>query len=595
MADFILICRRPGRQRSLDADDLARVAERLAPSNIDARPTRLVEGRDLSIAVLNPSPEGVRVRDDAVCLGGIFGDPGQWWRVGSEPPDGTYVLLRHSDLCVELLTDITASRTIWYAFDKDAFLASTSQRALVALMGDLQVDERATAWLVSSGTLGPEASWDTRIHKLPGDSRLSLDRERWHVAVETQPAVYVPVARPRDAHVALLKEAILWSCSNVNLDVSQWLLPLSGGRDSRALLAFMVKSGLRPTCVTWTTRASRHRPFSDAAIAPLVARHFGVEHEFAYLDVPGDELPVALDRFVAVGEGRSDAFAGYTDGCAVWRDLFAKGVSGIIRGDEAFGDRQRAASPEVVMSSWGGAIVGDFPVAHVIRRLGLAEQERPERLLQRPGEGLEAFLDRVTEQGYISGFLSPLNDLKGRYIEVVNPLLSRRIVSAVRTLPDHLRVYGRAFARVIDGEVRHIPYARFQSTTPEVDYLEHHAILETIVGELSSRSMERVLGEEAVVRVLVAMAASAPSRPTGHERFIAAMKAVRTALPRRVAERLSPRLSGVDPLSPSLLALRATMASKMIALLEEDAALLRRPGAGRSEASQPPLGGSTRR
>ena len=375
--------------------------------------------------------------------------------------------------------------------------------------------------------------------------------------------------------------------------MSQWLLPLSGGRDSRALLAFMVKSGLRPTCVTWTTRASRHRPFSDAVIAPLVARHFGVEHEFAYLDAPGDELPVALDRFVAVGEGRSDAFAGYTDECAVWRDVFDKGVSGIIRGDESFGDTQLPASPEDVLSGWAGSMVGDYPAAHMIRRLGLAEQARPERLLQRPGEGLEAFGYRVTEQGYISTFLSPLNDLKGHYMEVANPLLSRRIVSAVRTLPDHLRMYARAFAGVIDGEVRHIPYARFESTTPKQDYLEHHAILETIVRELFSRSMERVLGEEAVVRVLVAMAASALSRPTGHERLVAAMKAVRTGLPRRVAERLSPRFSGVDSLSPSLLALRATMASKMIALLEEDAALLRRPGAGRSEASRPPLGGST--
>jgi len=48
------------------------------------------------------------------------------------------------------------------------------------------------------------------------------------------------------------------------------------------------------------------------------------------------------------------------------------------------------------------------------------------------------------------------------------------------------------------------------------------------------------------------------------------------ALPLGVARRLTPRYGPPEPLSPARLAFRAMIASKMVALLEEDAALLAR-------------------
>ena len=577
MADLILACQRPGRRRSLSGEDLLRVAARVAPTNIAANPARLLETTGLRAVVVNPSPDGVRVREGAVCLGGIFGEAGEWWRTGSEAPDGTYAMLRYSEATVELLSDAMASRTIWYVVDDEAFLASTSQRALVALLGDLQVNPAAVSWLMSSGTLGPESSWDTRLSRLPGCSRLTFDRGTWRARVETRQMAFATVARDRQAHVSMLRGALAWSCANLNIDVGQWVLPLSGGRDSRALLAFMVENGLRPRCITWTTRASRRRPLSDAFIAPLVARRFGVEHEFVWLDGHGEEPAVALDRFIAVVEGRSDEFAGYTDGCRIWRDLFDSGVSGVIRGDESAGIRRRAASPEAARSASAGAMVHDYPATHLIRRLGLAEQEWPERLRQQPGEGLKVYRDRIYEQSYLPGALAPLNDLKGRYVEVVNPLLSRRMIGAVHELPEELRAYGRAYAKVVDGMSRPIPYARFTSTTAVPDYLGDPGVIEAVVRELSSPRVERVFGrEEAVLRLLAAMAAPQWRRPTLRSGTIASLKIARVALPLGVARRLTPRYGPPEPLSPARLAFRAALASRTLALLDQDAALLAR-------------------
>jgi hypothetical protein len=559
----------------LSGEDLLRVAARIAPTNIVAHPAQLLEATGLCAAVANPSPDGVRVRDGSVCLGGMFGDLGQWWRTGSAAPDGTYALLRYSEACVELLSDVIASRTIWYVADDQAFLASTSQRALVALLGELRLNRPAVSWLLSSGTLGPEASWDIRLTRLPGGSCLTFDRATWRARVETRPVAFAPVVRDRQAHVSVLREALTWSCTNLNIDVRQWVLPLSGGRDSRALLAFMVRSGLRPRCITWTTKASAHRLLSDASVARLVARRFGVEHELVWLDGDDEEPAVALDRFIAVGEGRSDEFSGYTDGCRIWRDLFDDGVSGVIRGDESVGIRRRAVSADAARTAAGaGTMVSDYPSNHLIHRLDLAEQVWPERLRQQPGEGLEAYRDRMYEQSHLPDALAPLNALKGRYVEVVNPLLSRRMIGAVHELPDEWRAYGRAYAQVVDAESRPIPYARFPSTPAAADYLRDPGVVEAIVRELTSVRVERVLGKEEALHLLAAMAAPQWRRPTLRGRTIASLKLGRAALPQDVARRLTPRYSHPEPLSPARLGWRATIASRMVALLEEDAALL---------------------
>ena len=54
------------------------------------------------------------------------------------------------------------------------------------------------------------------------------------------------------------------------------------------------------------------------------------------------------------------------------------------------------------------------------------------------------------------------------------------------------------------------------------------------------------------------------------------MKAMRVALPSGLAYRLTPRYRGPDPLTASSLAFRATIASKTVTLLREDADALRR-------------------
>ena len=580
IADFVLTCARDCEESDLRIATLRRIAIALVPSNIVPRAAPLVAtGHGVSVVVANPSEQGVFLRDDAVCLGGLFGDPGRWWVTGASVPDGTYALARHDDHAVELVTDVAASRTLWYAVTDRDFLASTSQRALVALLGDFQLDRAAVSWLLSSGALGPEVSWDARLRPVPPDSRLILDRKQWRTATESLPAAFGPAGSDQRESVRDLGEALTQTCSTLNVNLERWLLPLSGGLDSRGILAFMAESCNVPRCITWTTPASLKQPLSDAGIAPRVARRFGAPHRFMLIDGAPDDAAQALDRFVMASEGRTDEFAGYADGLAVWRDLFTDGECGIIRGDESLGLRRRASSFEATRMFCGGLMVRDYPPDHLLHRLGLAEQSWPGRLEPRGDEDLEAYQDRLDLQGYMPVAMAPLNGIKGRYIEVVSPLLSRCVISAVRRLPEKERIYARAYSRLVARQAPWIPLARFSSLPSSKEFLTSPAMLDLIVREMTS-SVNDVLPERGAQAILAAMASDARQAPAARAQVRRALRTVRLVLPHGLANRLSPRFWRPDELSPATLAFRAVLAARTIALFREDATLLATTAAG---------------
>jgi hypothetical protein len=103
--------------------------------------------------------------------------------------------------------------------------------------------------------------------------------------------------------------------------------------------------------------------------------------------------------------------------------------------------------------------------------------------------------------------------------------------------------------------------------------LDDPGLIEEIVRELTSPRMARILErDEDVSRILVAMATQ--PGPTPAERVRAVLRTARKGLPQRVARRLTPPYSRPDPVPAARVGLRATIASKTVALLLGDAALL---------------------
>jgi hypothetical protein len=162
-------------------------------------------------------------------------------------------------------------------------------------------------------------------------------------------------------------------------------------------------------------------------------------------------------------------------------------------------------------------------------------------------------------------------------VEIVNPHLSRQVIGAVRSLSPRSRTQARAFRAIVDGLDRVVPYARASSTLSAPDLLGRPDMRELLVRELMSADIERVLPGDGPLYLLAAMSAAAGQKRSTRARLRALVKEASSALPTRLAAQLAPAWKGPDPLPPSKLALRAMLAGRTIAVLEEDARSLAGP------------------
>lgn len=584
MADLILAC---GRRRAgagdeaasgISRDLLRRAALLLAPAGTEPHPPHVVEAGGVLVAMANPQPGGGEsaVADGCggVYVGVMYEAAPRWRQIGTEAPDGTYALMRWDAGSVELLTDVCASRTLWFVSTEDVFLASTSQRALVALLGSYEHEPEAVAWMLSSGTLGPEVSWDTRLQRVAPDARLTFDRAGWSASEHLRPARFEPCQGDRAAHLARVRSALVASCAAFTPDLDRWPLALSGGVDSRVLLAAFAQLGRRPRCITWTTREALRDPLSDASIARGVARRLKAEHEIILLDPWPGGADEAISRFVAADEGRNDDIAAYLDGMEMWRRLLTAGVAGVLRGDECYGVTWNPPAHELTRKIVVGPVAGDYPEGYAIRDLPLAPQHVPERLMPAPDEDRVRYRVRMIQQGYIACAASGLNGLKARYVEVANPHLSRRVIDSVHLLPTELLRGKTAMVALARTATPLTMAARSGSTPSAGEFMASEEVAAILVRELTDPGIERVLPGEGALRVLAALVASAPEDPSLSARAKRMVKKAGIVLPTSLLQRVKPPQREVRLPAPRL-ALRVLLASRTMRRLEEDARALR--------------------
>ena len=566
MANLIVVCTRRPTDSVLLADVVRRCAAILSPDNI--RPHEpLVFARDrLAVVVANPVA-GILVHDGAVCLGRMFGPQERWWVQGSAAPDGSFLIARHDAHAVELVTDMLATRQVWYVRTDDLFLASTSQRALVALLGSFDLNRDAVTWMLTCGHLGG-VSWDRRLHRLPGDCRLALDRDSWELRVDQRPAVREPVPLSDAEHIDRLREAIVETCATLGLPMEEWLLPLSGGMDSRMLLLALLSAGAKPRCVTWGLESSLSDPQNDAYIARELADRLGVSFRYYRTDESDESLDVSMRRFVQLSEGQATDFGAYADGMAMWKGFFDDGVAGVIRGDEpGLGRYGRYDSEVQIRRQLEITLLSDYPEEHPIRGLGLAEQRWDDSLQRRHDESIARWNQRLVQEFFCPAALAPLTMIKCAYVEVVNPLQSARVVRIARELPDHLLVHRKPLATIVRALGPDMPLATHDAH-PRSDVFSRPSFVAAVTAVLSAESAESVLSRPALDTIVAGLSRATGAVSTGRRW----RRAVRAVVPRRLVDRIRPvwpvRLSDED------LAFRASVAVQMVDILSRDARAL---------------------
>jgi hypothetical protein len=561
VAKFLLVVVREGIP--LPEERIRRACALLMPDNIQPLPPELRTRPGLALAIVSPTPV-LPVHETSVCLGQMFRPHDPWWVPGSGLPDGSFALVRTDDASVELATDAVASRSIFFAATDGLFVASSSQRAIVAVLGGFRLNTQSVSWMLSAGALGLGLSWDERISRLGADSRVLLDRRTWKVTRSQQPITFRPEPRPEKEHAARLKETLLSVCDGLDLGDGVWRLPLSGGHDSRFLL--LTLSGRhRLPCVTWGVQSSLDEAGNDAYVAKCLARKLGVPHEFFPMDLSTEPAEVLFDRFLANGDGCVDHISAYLDGFEVWRRLHAQGVFGIVRGDEGFGWERVLVQPAVRWSV-GAVLLRDFFSSKLIGALELADQVWPTELERARGESLATWRDRLYHAFRIPTFLASLTDLKMPYVEVVNPLLSRRVLERVRAMPDTLRTEKRLFKRLVESMSPPIPFAS-RDAIPDLQLVVGGGAFMALARQevLAGRDAGSLPGPFADYLLARLPAPDSPSSTANGERGPWARERYFSFLRRVVPQPVQRSLRACSPRPPSCgsLAFRAAIVSRM--------------------------------
>lgn len=498
MAKIVYTYYRKGLDSSI-SKRLAHVCDKLAPDNIVPNKPLIYESDFLAYAVMNPV-DGFLTKNSSILFGTLYKESENWEIPFKQYPDGSYAIFRDNEKHIEILSDQLATRTIWYYKDDEKILVSTSQRALIMLLGDFQFDESVIPWMLSTGTLGPYFSWDERLKKLEPDSSVVVDKKNWSIKVNKNINDYESkvINFDRNANFKeILSNELTRVFSRLSIDFKKWVLPLSGGFDSRGILCFLLENarGKRDLqTITWGTKEAQHRKGSDGYIASKLTKELDVPNSYYSVDEPKVSAEVVLNRFLKLGEGRVDHISGYIDGLELWKDLFNKGIHGIIRGDEVLG-HPRFYSESATLIALDFGLCSQFRNLKNYRKFGFKEQKLDKKYYKQSNESVLEWQDRLYKWYRLPIIQAALADLKLAYVEQINPLLSKDIMVLINSFPDNMRWDKKAFLKIVNELSPVSEIAKNNSLPSFIDVLSQREYKKIIITEMNSARSKEIFPE----------------------------------------------------------------------------------------------------
>lgn len=503
MAKTVYVCVRNDIDIPLISSRVAAAIKNILPDNIPEAPCKISAKGNVVYGIANYS-DVIAEHDGSVCMGLAYPEQRNWWKPLDAYPDGSYAIFRSDDKYVEAVTDATASRTIWYYLDEKLFVCGTSQRAIITVLGEFNFDKRVIPWMLSSGTLGPSFSWCKNLKLLEPNASLLLDRETWQLNKKSKSLNFSASLITPQKSLSRLRDTLINSFNDFQFDTSKWILPLSGGYDSRSIACLLKASGknlAQIDTVTWGLKESLNNKNSDAYIAPLVAKNLGMQHQYLAINTTDENIETVFKRFILNGEGRVDHIEGYTDGFCLWKRLFNSNKQGIIRGDISCG-WGKVTNAIRARHMCGLTLCKDYSNLEQYEAYGFEKQELPDYLMQQKNETVQMMVDRQHLSFRIPVVLSALNDVKLSYVEVINPLLSRRIIMQFLSTPDKLRIDKNGFIKAMKKLLPEIEYATENAIHIQGDVFKIPEAISLMKEELSAEYMKEIFPEAFLKKVL---------------------------------------------------------------------------------------------
>lgn len=256
---------------------------------------------------------------DAAAVGGWLSQPGM-----RLPPDvaGEYAVVRlHANGTLEGFGDPAGLHQIFHRADGVPVIANRA-RFVASIAGEPVPDAGAGLWLGTVGyRIGAASAW-AGVHQLAKGAHFSADAAGGRIDT---PALHLPDPRGYDhGGKILLTRGLAQATAAMRLAApadGPFDLPITGGKDSRVVLAIALAAGLRDRLTLFTRGYAGH---PDVVVGAMIAEQLGVPHRRdppLGTDLPADMSPRAFLRLLATiawqgdgGMGGWDNVSGRTTG-----------------------------------------------------------------------------------------------------------------------------------------------------------------------------------------------------------------------------------------------------------------------------------------
>jgi hypothetical protein len=572
MSKVIYICFRDNRvsDHKLLSRTFEVISNRLVPDNIIPNPVKIIQGNGIAAAIINPV-ESIKLHDFSICLGALMGPCDEWYRPHSKIPDGNFALFRGGEETVEVITDVIAGRTIWYYHDSNIFIASTSQRAIIILLSSFLLNKSVVSWMLSSGTLGYKNSWDTRIQKIDGDSKITLDRVAWKINLVNNPVEFHPHFITRDNAKYNIKAAYKETFENLELRLPEMAIALSGGYDSR-LVFLMLKDKVKLYCTSWGYKNALYDKYNDAYIAKKLAEYFKCEYHYNEIEIKEEFIHQSLTRLLVSGEGRTDNVGAYLDEFQTWKRLFEMNQVGLLRGDLGYNSR-------AILSEQQGRqmqrvkMLTDYKDYSAISMFGFEHQEVHDDLKMKENESLITYSFRMHHMYNLPYSVVAWTDIMCPYVELINPLFSKTIITAIRKLPDDLLYMKSIHSEIVKEISPPIDVARHSADLPLRSILYNQGMVYYLIDILKNNNCEKALPKDFIDLIIKNIRIYDESK--GMRYKLSAFN-IKNSLKKYISTSNKQKLSAFikSNYNYNMLALRAFIIIAMTRLLDEDSQVL---------------------
>ena len=393
---------------------------------------------------------------------------------GIESLDGAFVIaiLDRADRTLTLWSDCVGGRPMFLAEIPDGVAVGPELKCFMGLPGVQQdlVPGSLASMALNASLLGRH-TYIKGVEFIGPARRVSVSRDglRSHQYWSRQFACAESAPSPS---VETVGEILVRSIARRAAAFERPILALSGGLDSRLILAAANEAGLELPCVTW---GYDHidADGSDYRVADEAARIEGTSHRTRRIDV--DQLPLHAARVVHLTDGLTGHLGHFPEGDTVARELSAD-HDAILFGDESFGWGKSVHSTAAALSEVGVHGGSRLRLLRFLLNKDVAQRvlndydNQTESLLSSldPSACPNDVVDILYWQNRYPRFLTSVSPVYDRHLACVSPLMDREILDFTAQIPPVMRIRKRYMAQCVRRRFPHqfsIPLNNVHSRT----------------------------------------------------------------------------------------------------------------------------------